>query len=641
MQKLYKLAVCLFILMLVFVNPFIVNLSSYTSEDIPHFTQALPQISTEPLLAIRHIDHDVFNFSIVNPRRYDVDGRLVAGVVPHHITAATLISGFFEQAAKFAEDYDTVIILAPNHAGDLADIVLSYRGWDVGGGLAAHRGFAEDLMAAPGLNTAISHNYIESDHSASIFIPYIYHYLPDTKVAPVLLSRSLSYSDTISLFNWLKSWIENSEETVLLIASIDFSHFLTPQEAIRRDFVTYEAISSRNFTQIHNMSDFYLDSPAALIIFLKYLDAIGIVPQIIDHTDASEFLGSALDETTSYKVIVGAKPDATHVTLAFVGDIMLHEAQLSTDFDHTFSQISPFLQDADLAIGNLETVLGGFFSDFPHFSAPDEFAHALQRAGFNVLSTANNHSLDQGVDGLLRTLDVLHEIGISTFGTYRSQAERDTMLVKEVGGMRFAFLAYTFGTNVQAIPPGREYLINMMNMGLIQADIAAAREIADFVIVMPHMGNEYEEFVRPEFENWVMSMLQAGADVVVASHPHVVQPFGFVDIACVDTNDVRRGFAAYSLGNFVSSQREIPTDAGMVLNLHFERAGAQPPALVGASHVPTWVKFTNISGQREVVVLPVPQTLEAVANGENIGIRQVDLRRMQDVLDEIAALTRY
>ena len=637
----------------------------------------------EPKLAILHLTHDEFVHSITNPRVFQNQptGRIMAGVVPHHNVAAALISGFFAQAAAsaadvsaaYAYDYDLVIILAPNHEGDLANVISSYRHWDIGEGVATSRQFVTDLMAASGVHSAISHSHMELDHSASILIPYIYHYLPGAEVAPLLLNRSLSFGETEALFHWLNAWIADSGKNVLLVASIDFSHFLPVHMAREMDRITKAAILSHDLRKIHTLNDHYLDSPAAMIILLMYLEEIGITPEIIAHTDASKFLGPGIDETTSYMIIVGTCPantenETVRVQLTFTGDIMLHQAQANAAFcaatgmfcfDNSFSTIRPFLQNADLTIGSLETVLAGTFMDFgftlggspftqcenartryagfPLFSAPDEFGYALQAAGFDLLSTANNHALDQGAEGLLRTLDVLDELGIGRFGTHRTQEERDTVLVREVQGIRFAFLSYTFSTNGQPVPPGREYFINLMSENLIRADIARAREVADFAIVMPHMGYEYEQTVRPHIKDWAMMTLSAGADIVVAGHPHVVQPMGFVDVVDSATGEIRQGFVAYCLGNFISSQRVPPTDAGVMLNLYFERVGDAPPTLTGASYVPTWVKFTDTAGNTDIRVLPVVETLQAVDAGETLGLRQVDIARMREVLREIAA----
>ncbi|MCL2415539.1 MAG: AmmeMemoRadiSam system protein B [Defluviitaleaceae bacterium] len=596
--------------------------------------QSATIIRTEPKHAIININHELFNHSLANPRRGEINGFIRAGIVPHHTTAATLISGFFSQAADFADYYDLVIILAPNHSADLADVVLSYRDWDIGEGVFTNRDFINDLSNAQNINTAISHEHLELDHSASVLIPYIHHYLPNTKVAPILLNRSLSFEGTINLFDWIADWIDESEKNILLVASIDFSHFLTSAESAERDSVTANAILNKDYFLIHTMDDSYLDSPASLIIFLKYLEHIGVEPQTVVNTDASEFLGFALDETTSYKVIVGAWVERP-IRLTFVGDIMLHEGQTRTDFDYTFSRVRPHLESADLAIGNLETVLNGYFRDYPLFSAPDEFGYAIRNAGFDLLSTSNNHSLDRGVDGLLRTLDFLDTLGIESFGTYRSQEERDTVLIREVGGIRFAFLSYSYGLNGLIRPQGRDYLVNLLDMDLIRRDISHARELADFVIVMPHMGNEYETYTRQVFQDYAMGMIQAGADIVVAGHPHVVQPMGFVHVNTDENNpeNSRRGFIAYCLGNFVSSQRTIPREAGVMLNLYFTN---NPPTLTAASYVPTWVQFTNTDGQRDVIILPISETLEAFDNGHDTDFRQVDINRMRDAHREIA-----
>jgi len=263
------------------------------------------------MLSILHLTHGEFLDSIANPRIFpnQPEGRIMAGVVPHHNTAAVLISGFFAQAAAYADYYDLVIILAPNHEGDIANVVLSYRDWDVGNGVFTCRIFVNDIMAADGINTAISHYRMERDHAASILIPYIYHYLPGVEVAPLLLNRTLTFNETIELFHWANNWIYESNKNVLLVASIDFSHFLTAPQSRQMDVITKEAVLAHDLRRIHMMNYHNLDSSAAMIIFLMYLEGLGIEPQIIAHTDASEFLGPGLDETTSYIIIIGVESE--------------------------------------------------------------------------------------------------------------------------------------------------------------------------------------------------------------------------------------------------------------------------------------------------------------------------------------------
>lgn len=540
-------------------------------------------VSAPQKLSVLHLTHNEFLNATRNPRVFPnlPKGHIRAGVVPHHNTAAELISGFF---ASLTTSYDLVIILAPNHEGDLANVVLSYKNWCVGDGIITNTAFVNHLLMAENINTAISHYRMEQDHSASILMPFINHYLPGAEVAPVLLNRRLSFNQTIYLYNHIKNWIDNSNKNILLLASIDFSHFLPIPISREKDSITKQAILSHDLRQIHEMNYYHLDSAASMIIFLMYLNGLGLSPQIVYHTDASEFLGPMLSDTTSYMIIVGVEEDKTNtVQLTFVGDIMFHQAQYNravrNGFDALFDDTRDILKSADLTIGNLETVFGGKFMDsvytnifgsYPVFSAPDAFGYALKNAGFNLLSTANNHALDQGVDGLKRNIDFLQSIGIDNFGTYKTLQERDTVLVREVNGIRFAFLAYTFGTNNHHIPTGREYLVNLLNMSLIQQDIKKAREQADFVIIKPHMGYEYEPIVRDYIQTLAKMMLEAGADIIIAGHPHVVQPFGIVDIINAQTGEARKGFIAYCLGNFMSSQTKPGTEQGVVLNLYFE-----------------------------------------------------------------------
>ncbi|MCL1995863.1 MAG: AmmeMemoRadiSam system protein B [Defluviitaleaceae bacterium] len=630
--------------------------------DYSRYPSSQPPIQThepnnERRNSLLHLTHSEFIRSIENPRVFfeQPTGKIRAGVVPHHNIAATLISGFFSATSYFAEYYDLVIVIGPNHETLVSSVVSSYRHWDIGDGVFTHQGFVQDLMDS-NEHVAIDHGVMVYDHSVSILIPYIYHYLPGVPVAPLLVSRRLSFEQTLELFWWIQNWIEKSQKNVLLVASIDFSHFLTVPQSRVADQTTKEAIRNHDLQTIHRMNYHHVDSAASLIIFLLHLQELGLTPQIVAHTDASEFLGPGVDETTSYMIIMGIEQtkQTQQVQLSFVGDIMLHERQMqnlgsegvASSFFYSFYHVSHLLQEADLAIGNLETVLGGFFMDsshysfFPRFSAPDPFAYALFYAGFDILTTANNHSLDQGVGGLTRTIDTLESIGIANVGTYRTREERDSILVKEVSGIRFSFLAYTFGTNMQYLPNDQDYLLNILNRTVIKNDIQKAREVSDFVVVLPHMGYEYELAVRDSIKDWAMFFVEAGADIVIKNHPHVVQPMGFVtvlDYANGETKE-RTAFVAYSLGNFISSQTKPHTNEGVILNLHFAKRHGEVPVLEYATVVPTWVGVTTFFGRPIISVLPICYTLHSIDNFGNIfgNINTAQLRMAREhVLGQI------
>ena len=251
-----------------------------------------------------------FYSSLENSRKYDADGHVKAGVVPHHLTAAPLISGFFEMCANASPDgYDTVIIVAPNHVRGIADVVYSRRDWNILDGVKCDTDIIDSLadIWINGISIAENDDRVENDHSASVLIPYIAHYFPGAKTVPILVSRDMPLDETIIFAESIAALIHESAKRILLICSIDFSHFVSPSESIINDLLTVDAIESLNYMKIINLPASSIDSPAALIVFLRYLTELGIAPVIVDRADASEYIGAHIEITTSYIVISGSK----------------------------------------------------------------------------------------------------------------------------------------------------------------------------------------------------------------------------------------------------------------------------------------------------------------------------------------------
>ena len=302
---------------------------------------------------------------------------------------------------------------------------------------------------------------------------------------------------------------------------------------------------------------------------------------------------------------------------------------------HNFQDVKKYFAGNDLVIGNLELTFGGPdrpYSSFPCFNTPDSFLDAVQDAGFNLLTTANNHCMDTGQAGLIRTLDKLDEAGIQHFGTYRSREERDTIFYKDVNGIRFAFLSYTYGTN--GIPVPQDYLVNLIDSDTMVSDIKEARKNADVVVVMPHMGNEYETDPRDIFVEWADLMFDAGADIVLASHPHVLQKMEYRTLDHGDgTHD---GFIIYSLGNFISSQTTPPRNASIVLHLTVEQIADEPPSVKEVSFVPIWTQFRNAQNEDEFVVRSVYERLSLSQSEKDAQIRKKDQSRLEEIHKETA-----
>jgi len=270
--------------------------------------------SDERRLTCKHTDYDEFYNSIQFPKEFDLNGEIVGGIVPHHMAAATLISGFFnavaESIAVSGEKYDTAVIIAPNHEGATGDIVVSYKDWQLWDTVYCDSDILEGVCAKnpDGIIITESDDRMEEDHAASVLIPYISHYLPETEVAAFLLSRRLTLENIYNFTKILSDEIKASGKRVIFIASIDFSHYLPISLAAENDRITGMAILDRNYRAIQEFSNGYVDSPQSLNTFLLYLknsDTDNI--EILCNTDMSEFYGFGINETTSYFIIAAYK----------------------------------------------------------------------------------------------------------------------------------------------------------------------------------------------------------------------------------------------------------------------------------------------------------------------------------------------
>lgn len=362
-----------------------------------------------------------------------------------------------------------------------------------------------------------------------------------------------------------------------------------------------------------------------------------VVPDQASATSAGVVWPSAAVE----RQVAEPEPPVERFTILAVGDLMVHTPQLTSarvadgyDFEPCFAPVAPRITAADLAIGNLETTLAGAdrgYTGYPMFNSPDSFASALVKSGFDVLTTANNHTLDRGPAGLARTLDVLDELGAQHTGTARTAEEAERTLVADVNGVKVAILAYTYGMNGFTAPSDKKWMVDVIDTGRMIADVKRARELEpDLVIVSIHNGVEYQRQPSEAQMAVEAAMIEAGADVVLGSHPHVIQPMRTVE-ATREDGSARTGFIIHSLGNFVSNQRERYRNTGLLLELGFEkdvRSGVT--SLVTVEYVPVWVDDTDEAG-KEHRVLPIGDVL---ADPAYPGVDTADRTRIQQAWDD-------
>jgi poly-gamma-glutamate synthesis protein (capsule biosynthesis protein) len=280
--------------------------------------------------------------------------------------------------------------------------------------------------------------------------------------------------------------------------------------------------------------------------------------------------------------------------LYFVGDVMGHGGQVHGalmdggdscyDYRPVFLAMKKVLAHADLAVANLEVTLAGPpYTGYPQFSSPDALAVALQDAGFDALVLANNHSLDRGRAGLARTVHVLDSLGIPHTGVFTSPDQRRERypLLLERNGLRIALLNYTYGTNgIQVQPP---QIVNYIDTAQIRADHRVARALRpDLIVTCIHWGVEYERKENPEQRFLARFLAESGSDLIIGSHPHVVQPFEWV------TGPKGPVPVIYSLGNVVSNQRDRYTDGGIIFHAEVVK-GFGGTRHISVSYEPFWV----------------------------------------------------
>lgn len=303
------------------------------------------------------------------------------------------------------------------------------------------------------------------------------------------------------------------------------------------------------------------------------------------------------------------------ITVSVVGDLMCHSPQFqyaqvakdSFDFSPVYRIVKKYLCESDFTFGNLETVTAGKanggYTGYPFFNTPSSYITALKDVGFDLLVTANNHALDRGENGILKTIDEIRSRNLNSVGTFKSQSDRDSIRIFEIKGIKIAFLAYSYGTNGNPIPEGKNYLLNLIDYDLIGKDIQHAKlNGADLVLVHFHFGEEYKREPVQFQRNVVNKTIELGADIIIGGHPHVLQPINFykTNNAKLDT-----GFVAYSMGNFFTNQQDRYKDAGMIITIRISKDLTNNKfEIKEVNYLPTWVFKGNTSNGKEYVIMP-------------------------------------
>lgn len=242
------------------------------------------------------------------------------------------------------------------------------------------------------------------------------------------------------------------------------------------------------------------------------------------------------------------------LSLIMVGDALLHSSLYrdgynngTYNFTSQLELIKPIVQNYDLAFYNQESILGGTelgLSDYPTFNSPKEFGDAMIDAGFNLVSLANNHTLDRGEKAVISSCNYWKTKDVLTAGSYTSNEEANEIKIKEKNGIKYTLLAYTYGTNGIPVPQGKDYLVNIYSDEKVKNDIEKVRDKVDVLLVSMHWGNEYQIEPTAEQKRQAEYLSSLGVDIIIGTHPHIIEPITYINDTLV----------IYSLGNFISAQ---------------------------------------------------------------------------------------
>ncbi|WP_425447598.1 CapA family protein [Dethiothermospora halolimnae] len=294
------------------------------------------------------------------------------------------------------------------------------------------------------------------------------------------------------------------------------------------------------------------------------------------------------------------------VRVVATGDIMFHTPQLrsaynpkdkSYNFYPMFNKIEKYIKDGDLAIGNFESVSSesdGRFTGYPTFNTPKTSLEALSKVGYDILSTANNHSLDRGKRGVIETIENINQYGMKNIGTYKE--ENNDILIENIKGIKIAMLSYSYGFNgldSRLTKDEFQYMVNKIEEDKIKNDIKNADEQnADITIVVIHWGHEYWREPSEYQKELGDKMIDWGADIILGSHPHVIQQSKIIE------HNGEKKFIIYSMGNFISNQRRETlsirnrkyTEDGVIVNINLEKDFIENKTVISKiDYIPTWV----------------------------------------------------
>ncbi len=420
----------------------------------------------------------------------------------------------------------------------------------------------------------------------------------------------------------------------------------------RRKNIIVQTLTNKNFLIISSIL-------IAIIIVLigglklrSYLETKQIIEQAKKLDKETQEIFSAMDQS----LIDASTPSGDlqrvyNVDLSVVGDIlcqmnMINDARTDDgtyNFTHMFSNIKQYVQNSDLAIGTLETnfTIDGY-SDNELYNAPIELLQAVKESGIDLVSLAHNHVLDYGIDGVKETIESTNEQGIEAVGIRKnklipeenSQNETNdfTGIIKEVEGIKIAFLAYTYGLNGESSFTDEEKsVVNIYSEELALKDLEYAKQNSNYIIAIMHWGDVNSSEVSDEQNQITGFLVENGIDMILGSHPSVVQP-----MKIVQDSTGKNVLVAYSLGNYISTLQNENSDVEIILNISIAmKSNDNKAVLQKVSYTPIYMLDNGKSSENRYELVDMKEIIREYTEGDTSRISKSTYSKLVRQLEEL------
>lgn len=417
----------------------------------------------------------------------------------------------------------------------------------------------------------------------------------------------------------------------------------------RRKNIVLDTITNKNFIIIVSILLAIMIISIVIIQCRKYQDKIMLAQQAEElEKQTGEIFTSMEKDMNEATTASGEIVRTSTARIAAVGDIlcqmdMVEDAYSNGayDFSSMFSNITKFVQNSDLAIGTLETnFIDGKYSGVGKYNSPIEFLTAVKQSGIDLVSLAHNHELDYGIDGLNTTINKVQEQNISIIGISNNKENENkdfTGIIKEINGIKIAFIGYTYGlSNENELTEEEKLIANIYSEDLAKKDLEYAKENSNYIIAIMHWGDVNTSTISEYQNNITAFLVNNGVDMILGTHPAVVEP-----MKIIQNSEGKNILVAYSLGNYISTLNYYNADVELILNIQIAKTSDSDKAVLQkVDYTPIYVLDNGTKAENRFELTDMKQLAKDYANGDTSKISRqtydkliVKLEKLQNIVN--------